>query len=99
MEDKNCDELFEYLRSILYDPKVKPLDMESLDEPYQKLGMGLQFLEKAVKEMKEYSAALSKGELSAKMPGRDNFLCENLKNMHANLNHLTWQAKQVAKGD
>ena len=59
MEDKNCDELFEYLRSILYDPKVKPLDMESLDEPYQKLGMGLQFLEKAVKEMKEYSAALS----------------------------------------
>ena len=99
MEDKNCDELFEYLRSILYDPKVKPLDMESLDEPYQKLGMGLQFLEKAVKEMKEYSAALSKGKLSAKMPGRDNFLCENLKNMHANLNHLTWQAKQVAKGD
>lgn len=73
--------------------------MESLDEPYQKLGMGLQFLEKAVKEMKEYSAALSKGKLSAKMPGRDNFLCENLKNMHANLNHLTWQAKQVAKGD
>ena len=28
-----------------------------------------------------------------------NFLCENLKNVHANLNHLTWQAKQVAKGD
>ena len=27
--------------------------MESLDEPYQKLGMGLQFLEKAVKEMKD----------------------------------------------
>lgn len=99
MEDKNCDELFEYLRSILYDPKVKPLDIESLDEPYQKLGMGLQFLEKAVKEMKEYSAALSKGKLSAKVPGRDNFLCENLKNIHANLNHLTWQAKQVAKGD
>lgn len=21
MEDKNCDELFEYLRSILYDPE------------------------------------------------------------------------------
>ncbi|MFR7901198.1 MAG: hypothetical protein ACLU6Y_16235 [Ruminococcus sp.] len=26
-------------------------------------------------------------------------MCENLKNMHSNLNHLTWQAKQVAKGD
>ena len=28
-----------------------------------------------------------------------NFLCENLKNLHANLNHLTWQAQQVTKGD
>ena len=99
MEDKNCDLLFEYLRSILYDSKIKTLDLKELEESYRKLGMGLQFLENAVREMKEYSAALSKGKLSAKVPGRDNFLCENLKNIHANLNHLTWQAKQVAKGD
>ena len=99
MEDKNCELLFEYLRSILYDSKVKTLDIKELDEPYQKLGMGLQFLEHAVVEMKEYSEALSKGQLSASVPDRDNFLCENLKNLHANLNHLTWQAKQVAKGD
>ena len=49
--------------------------------------------------MKRYSAEISKGNLSIEAPGRDNFLCENLKNIHANLNHLTWQAKQVAKGD
>ena len=49
--------------------------------------------------MKHYSAELSQGNLSIEAPGRDNFLCENLKNIHANLNHLTWQAKQVAKGD
>lgn len=49
--------------------------------------------------MKTYSEALSRGNLSVKTPPRDNFLCENLKNIHANLNHLTWQAKQVAKGD
>lgn len=60
---------------------------------------GLQYLDKAVKEMKRYSAEISKGNLSIEAPGRDNFLCENLKNIHANLNHLTWQAKQVAKGD
>lgn len=99
MEDKNCEMLFEYLRSILYDPSVQTLDVSTLDEPYQKLGMGLQYLEKAVKEMKAYSAALSTGNLSACYPSRDNPLCENLKNIHANLNHLTWQAKQVAKGD
>lgn len=99
MKDKNCEALFEYLRGILYDPKVQTLDVNELDEPYQKLGLGLQYLERAVKEMKVYSAALSKGNLSVEVPERENFLCENLKNIHANLNHLTWQAKQVAKGD
>ena len=99
MEDKNCQQLFEYLRSILYDSKVQPLDVSALDEPYQKLGLGLQYLDQAVQELKAYSAALSVGNLSACYPSRDNPLCENLKNIHANLNHLTWQAKQVAKGD
>ena len=99
LEDKNCDLLFEYLRSILYDVQIQTLDVSALDEPYQKLGQGLQFLERAVSEMKSYSEALSRGNLSIDTPPRDNFLCENLKNIHANLNHLTWQATQVAKGD
>lgn len=88
-EDKNCDLLFEYLRSILYDSQIQTLDVVKLDEPYQKLGLGLQFLERAVREMKTYSEALSRGNLSVKTPPRDNFLCENLKNIHANLNPLT----------
>lgn len=99
MEDKNCERLFEYLRDILYSPDACPLDVETLDPPYQKLGKGLRFLDKSVKEMKEYSAELSKGNLSVALPGRDNFLCQNLKNMHTNLKHMTWQAKQVARGD
>ena len=99
MEDKNCELLFEYLRSILYDTQAATLDIAQLDPPYRKLGMGLQYLDKAIQEMKDYSAALSTGNLSGFTPSRDNLLCENLKNIHANLNHLTWQAKQVAKGD
>ena len=99
MENRNCEQLFEYLRSILYDTKVQPLDLEKLDEPYQKLGMGLQYLDKMIQEMKAYSAALSKGDLSGTIATRGNSLCDNLKNIQANLNHLTWQAKQVAKGD
>ena len=98
-ESKNCELLFEYLRSILYDTKIETLNIFDLDEPYRKLGQGLQFLENAIGEMKSYSEALSHGNLSVDTPPRDNFLCENLKNIHANLNHLTWQAKQVAKGD
>ncbi len=99
MEEKNCEVLFEYLRSILYDSEIKQLDIETLDPAFRKLGMGLQFLSHAVEEMQQCSAALANGNLSAFSPSRDNFLCENLKSIHANLNHLTWQAKQVAKGD
>ena len=79
MEDKNCQQLFEYLRSILYDAHVQPLDISTLDEPYRKLGMGLQCLDRAVQELKAYSAALSVGNLSDCSPSRDNPLCENLK--------------------
>lgn len=99
MDERNCELLFEYLRSILYDPHVQPLDIACLDEPFVKLGKGLQYLEEAVSEMKSYSADISKGNLSASAPSRDNFLCENIKNLQASLAHLTWQAKQVAKGD
>ena len=99
IEDKNCELLFQYLYSILYDPKIEELDVQQLDAPFVKLGLGMQYLAQAVREIKTYSADLANGNLSGMYPGRENFLCENLKNLHANLNHLTWQAKQVAKGD
>lgn len=73
--------------------------VQELNEPYQDLKQDLHSLQSEVDEMTAYSAELSKGNLSVGFPGKDNFLCENLKNLHANLNHLTWQAQQVAKGD
>lgn len=99
MANENCEILFDYLRSILYDSTPTQIDVHSLDEDFQKLGMGLQFLDHAINELKQCSTALAKGNLSEFNPSRDNFLCDNLKNIHANLEHLTWQAKQVAKGD
>ncbi len=99
VNEKNCEILFDYLKSILYDTEVKKPDLDALDESFRRLGLGLEFLDRAVREMKQYTAALATGNLSVPSPSRDNFLCENLKNIHANLNHLTWQAKQVARGD
>ncbi|MCI8834657.1 MAG: diguanylate cyclase [Ruminococcus sp.] len=97
--NKNCELLFEYLRGILYDSWIEHFEVDALSEPYKDLGRGLQYLETAVRELVSYSAELSKGNLSVEFPEEYNFLCENLKNLHANLNHLTWQAQQVAKGD
>lgn len=96
---EDLDKLFEYLKSILFDSEIQTLDIQTLGEEYQKLGSGLAFLQTAVEELHAYAGALSQGNLSVQHPARDNFLCSNLKNIHANLNHLTWQAKQVAAGD
>ena len=97
--NKNCELLFEYLRGILYDSWIEQLEVGELSEPYRDLGKGLQYLQNAVNELVTYSTELSKGNLSVEFPKDYNFLCENLKNLHANLNHLTWQAQQVTKGD
>ena len=51
MEEKNCEILFEYLKDIIYDSENAKLDFEQLDEPFRKLGMGFQYLDKAVKEI------------------------------------------------
>lgn len=99
MSRENTDRLFEYLRSTLYGAEPPSLDLGALDEEHQKLGMGLVMLNKFLREMRGYSHALATGNLSAIPPKRENPLCENLKGIHSNLNHLTWQAKQVAKGD
>lgn len=48
MDNRNCEMLFEYLRSILYDSTIETLDISKLDEPYRKLGRGMQFLQHAV---------------------------------------------------
>lgn len=96
---RNCELLFEYMKGILYDSKTDHFDVNELDEPYRDLGRGLEHMKNAVEELVHYSAELSKGNLSVEFPKEYNFLCENLKNLHANLNHLTWQAQQAAKGD
>lgn len=50
-------------------------------------------------EFREYAADLSKGRLERPFPSKENPFCDELKNLHSNLNHLTWQAEQVADGD
>jgi len=62
MEDKNCELLFEYLRSILYDPSPEKLDISQLEPQFQKLGKGFRYLDKAVREMKGVFGSTFKGD-------------------------------------
>jgi signal transduction histidine kinase/ActR/RegA family two-component response regulator len=54
---------------------------------------------KAHRELNRYAGEISKGNLSAVRPPRDNFLAMGLKNLHSKLSHLAWQIGQVTEGD
>ncbi len=95
-------ELLEYLRAIMFNSNDTPLEEPTLSTPdptlYQ-LGEGLIYLAKSIECFKSYANELSTGNLSVDFPPKENLFCAPLKNLHANLNHLTWQAQQIAGGD
>ncbi len=97
--DKTGDILFEYLKNILYYPDKAKLNIEELPPSFERLGKGLQFLEKCVREERTFMRALAKGDLSLEAPGVDNMLAGPAKELQGSLRHLAWQTKQIAKGD
>lgn len=99
MEDKNLELLSEYMESILCGSQPRLYDINELEEPFRKLGRDLQDIQKAVQQLKQYSAELAKGNLSIEFPSEHNFLCTNLKGLHSNLRQITHRACQVADGD
>lgn len=95
-------ELLDYLREILFTSNEIPIegpDLKTSDPILYQLGEGLVYLAKSIECFKNYANELSMGNLSVKFPPKENLFCAPLKNLHANLNHLTWQAQQIASGD
>ena len=97
--DSVAEVLFTYLRDAIYDPESAVLDMEKLPQEFKDFGEGLQYFVECVTETKMLAQALSKGDLTGKIPPPDNEIASPLKSLHASLRHLTWQTQQVAQGD
>ena len=97
--NKNAEALFDFLRNVIYKPKEAKLDIDSLEEDFKKLGQGLAYFAHCITQLSDFARALSNGDFNAETPPPSNELAAPLKGMHASLMHLTWQAKQVAKGD
>ncbi|MDR1616711.1 MAG: diguanylate cyclase [Syntrophomonadaceae bacterium] len=52
-----------------------------------------------LKEFNAFSYELANGRLYAEAPPRYNYLASNIKSLHSQILHLTWQAKRVQEGD
>lgn len=98
MNRPTYDILFEYLGSILFENNTNDLNLSEINPDYMDLTQGLIALGNYIRELRDYTKSLSTGNLSVDFPNK-NPLCMNLKNLHSNLNHLVWQAHQVANGN
>ena len=94
----DIDLLVEQIRTILLNkPLSKDARVES--EELSVLQDAIFYLADCLQESNDFLHHLQVGELDIKPPGRHNFLAGNLKELHSALQHLTWQANQVANGD
>ena len=95
---EEIDLLVEQLRTILLSkplprqPRVQSEELGTLQE-------AIFYLADCLAEANGFLHHLQAGALDATPPGRHNFLAGSLKELHAALRHLTWQANQVANGD
>ena len=94
-----ADLLFRYLKNLIYNPSDANLDPSELPEEFINLGKGLAYYGLCVSEVTTLARELSRGELNGMVPSRGNEIASPLKSLQASLKHLTWQTKQVAKGD
>jgi len=97
--DSVAERFFSYLRDIIYNPSKAVLDIENLPEDFREFGKGLKYFSECIMEGNDLAQALSRGDLTGKLPSRGNELSAPLKSLHSSLKHLTWQTQQIAKGD
>lgn len=93
-----ADAIFECLRTIVYEPEKK-IDVSDLPKEFDDVAEGLKLLRDWMKEQKKFATDLGNGDLSTPTPDKENIIVQPLKLLQSNLSHLTWQTKQVAKGD
>lgn len=97
--DPTAKLLFDYLRDIIYNPDGASLNPEELPEDFRELGKGLQYFAACFRETSALARALAKGDLGGTLPSPENEMAAPLKGLHAAMRHLTWQARQIARGD
>ena len=93
------NDLFEYLKDILYSPDKASVDLDEVPDEQKKLAQGLMVLNDYMQEGKRFAEGLSRGQFDIPLPAPDNPLTGELRDLHGALTHLIWQAEQVTKGD
>lgn len=77
----------------------KPFSAMAADGIFSDVIEKINVLGANLSELNAFLSDLSNGKLDINVPSRKNYLAASAKQLHSNLNHLTWQTQQIARGD
>ncbi len=95
------DKVTEALYRILTGGRPTPVVLPA-DHPDDELRQVVTYVNRLVAEyggVADVADALSRGQLDLEMPKGQTRVLQSLKNLHANLRHLTWKTQEIARGD
>lgn len=95
MPSSDFDTINSFLDALIYN---HPLPAGELHGPMQEIQEKFRKLYGMLQELKEFALRLSAGDIEAPTPKRENYIAAGLKQLQAQMIHLTWQAQQVADG-
>ncbi|MHC1724803.1 MAG: GGDEF domain-containing protein [Syntrophobacteraceae bacterium] len=101
VNEEDLDKITEAISAILKGRMPNLIQLEN-DYPENEVKQLTHFVNRFTAEYSAFSMvllALSRGDLDAPFPPGRMLVLDSLKNLHANLRHLTWKTQQVAKGD
>lgn len=98
MNENEITIIVEQIRCILLGRPI-PDDLHTHSAELSDLEDAVTYLSVSMAEVNTFLKAVAGGAIEAEAPGRDNIMAGPLKELQANLKHLTWQANQVANGD
>lgn len=101
VNEKDIDSITEKIYAILNGKDAEPVSLPD-DFPDNEVRQLVHYINRLFEEYSAVSKALftlSRGELDFVPPKGKMGALQSLKNLHANLRHLTWKTQQIAKGD
>lgn len=92
------DALLHNFKSLIITGNTEPVEVNATTPEYIELQEAFNEFVRLYNEMNTMAVDLASGNLFEPIP-RKNRMADQLKNLHAQILHLTWQAQQVARGD
>jgi serine phosphatase RsbU (regulator of sigma subunit) len=101
VREQDIDRITELFHRVLNGEIPRPLALPA-DYPDNEVKQVVEYANRFVADYQALAgvvSAMSRGDLDCDVPAGKMHVLQSIKNLHANLRHLTWKTQQIAGGD